>query len=151
MLYNWVTANTDAHAKNYSLLLAGRAVRLAPLYDLGSALPYVGMTPTLRAPGALRGERLKLAMSVDGTYLLAEVRRRDWEALFARLDLDPQHYIERAEEIIARIESELPAVVEPVANAFASSLPDSFRQSITSAISLRRAVLARRPARGRRS
>jgi len=32
-------AGTDAHAKNYSLLLAADQVRLAPLCDIVSALP----------------------------------------------------------------------------------------------------------------
>ncbi|MFX5693309.1 HipA domain-containing protein, partial [Acinetobacter baumannii] len=38
---NWLIGGTDAHAKNYSILIgaAGR-VRLAPLYDVASILPY---------------------------------------------------------------------------------------------------------------
>ena len=31
---------TDAHAKNYGLLLAANQVKLAPLYDIASILPY---------------------------------------------------------------------------------------------------------------
>lgn len=38
--FNWLIAGTDAHAKNFSLLLSGRRVRLAPLYDVASILPY---------------------------------------------------------------------------------------------------------------
>jgi HipA-like C-terminal domain len=39
--FNWLIAGTDVHAKNYALLLGGSgAVRLAPLYDLVSILPY---------------------------------------------------------------------------------------------------------------
>jgi serine/threonine-protein kinase HipA len=37
LMVNWLICGTDAHAKNYSLLLAGRQVRLAPLYDVASA------------------------------------------------------------------------------------------------------------------
>src|SRR4051794_8303644 len=33
LIWNWLIAGTDAHAKNYSLLLAGDQVRLVPLYD----------------------------------------------------------------------------------------------------------------------
>ena len=41
IIYNWLIVGTDAHAKNYALLIgAGGSVRLAPLYDLASALPY---------------------------------------------------------------------------------------------------------------
>lgn len=42
IIYNWLIVGTDAHAKNYSLLLAPGQVRLAPLYDLNSYLPYRG-------------------------------------------------------------------------------------------------------------
>src|SRR5947209_5418022 len=33
LAWNWIIGGTDAHAKNYSLLLAGDQIRLAPLYD----------------------------------------------------------------------------------------------------------------------
>jgi len=36
---NWLIAGTDAHAKNYSILLAPGQTRLAPLYDVASSLP----------------------------------------------------------------------------------------------------------------
>jgi serine/threonine-protein kinase HipA len=40
-VFNWLIGGTDAHAKNYSLLIgSGSTVRLAPLYDLSSQLPY---------------------------------------------------------------------------------------------------------------
>lgn len=37
LAFSWMTAGTDAHGKNYSLLLRGGSVRLAPAYDLISA------------------------------------------------------------------------------------------------------------------
>ena len=40
LAFNWVVCNTDAHSKNYSLLLSPNGVRLAPLYDIWSLLPY---------------------------------------------------------------------------------------------------------------
>lgn len=57
LAWNWLIAGTDAHAKNYSLLLAGPEVRLAPLYDIASALPYGTPERTLR-----------LAMKLGGDY-----------------------------------------------------------------------------------
>lgn len=38
LVFNWLIAGTDAHAKNYGLVLSGTSARLAPLYDLASAL-----------------------------------------------------------------------------------------------------------------
>lgn len=40
LAFNYLIGAPDAHAKNYSLLLAGTHARLAPLYDVASALPY---------------------------------------------------------------------------------------------------------------
>src|SRR3546814_871051 len=40
LAFNWLVAAPDAHAKNYALLLEGPQVRLAPLYDIASALAY---------------------------------------------------------------------------------------------------------------
>lgn len=82
---SWLIVGTDAHAKNYSLLLSGAQVRLAPLYDVASALPYGDDL-----------ERLRLAMKIGGTYRAHLIGPRHWgrvateagvsfEALRARL------------------------------------------------------------------
>jgi serine/threonine-protein kinase HipA len=80
LAFNWLIAGTDAHAKNYALLFgnSGR-IRLAPLYDLGSALPY----------SSLRPDKLTLAMKVGNTYRLRDIRRHHWEKLLrsARVDI----------------------------------------------------------------
>lgn len=39
--FNAITGGTDAHIKNYSVLLAPGLVRFAPLYDLTSYFPYI--------------------------------------------------------------------------------------------------------------
>jgi serine/threonine-protein kinase HipA len=53
--FNWLIAGTDARAKNYSLLPAsGPTVRLAPLYDIASILPYDDVDV----------QKIKLAMNV---------------------------------------------------------------------------------------
>jgi serine/threonine-protein kinase HipA len=67
--FNWLIAGTDAHAKNFSLLLGGRRVRLAPLYDVASMLPYDEFD--------LR--KVKLAMKVGGEYKLSLVGLRQWQ------------------------------------------------------------------------
>lgn len=64
----WVLVATDGHAKNYSLLHAPRKVRLAPLYDVASILPYA--EPQLR--------KVKLAMSIGGKYRVNEIGARQW-------------------------------------------------------------------------
>ncbi|MGX1060110.1 serine/threonine-protein kinase HipA [Bradyrhizobium japonicum] len=71
--FNWLIAGTDAHAKNYSLLLSGPDVRLAPLYDIASILPYHEVD--------LR--KAKLAMKIGGEYKVELIGLRQWQK-FAR-------------------------------------------------------------------
>jgi len=90
----WLIAGPDAHAKNYSILIgaAGRA-RLAPLYDVASALPY----PQLDT------RRMTLAMKIGGEYRLRGVGPRQWRKLAAELRLDHAHVEARVRELAARI------------------------------------------------
>ncbi len=68
-LYNFIILGTDAHAKNYSVLIDHSHYRLAPLYDINSVLPY---------ESRLDGSR-KLAMSVGGQNKWRAIALRDWE------------------------------------------------------------------------
>lgn len=40
VIYSFLVKGSDAHARNYSLLLTPGDIRLAPLYDLNSTLPF---------------------------------------------------------------------------------------------------------------
>lgn len=81
---NWVIGGTDAHARNFSLLIgAGGTARLAPLYDLASALPYPGHY----AP------RLKLAMKVGGEARIGYIRVRHWERFAGDVGLPPEEVL----------------------------------------------------------
>jgi serine/threonine-protein kinase HipA len=84
LIWNWLIAGTDAHAKNYSLLLADNQVRLAPLYDVASALPY-----------DTHERRLRLAMKVGGDYRVFP-HRNSWPAAAKDLGVD-------ADELVARV------------------------------------------------
>ncbi len=78
LAWNWLIAGTDAHAKNYSLLLAGRQVRLAPLYDIASALPY-----------GIHERKLRLAMKIGGDYGVYPFQNR-WPKAARELGIDPE-------------------------------------------------------------
>ncbi len=82
---NWVIGGTDAHAKNYSFLISVSSVQLTPLYDLISVLPY---------PRRVHYREAKLAMRVDREYHLWKVRRRHWEGLAVRCELDPEPLVD---------------------------------------------------------
>ncbi len=80
LAFNHLIGGTDAHAKNYSLLFgAGGNVRLAPLYDISSALPYP----------QLQKRKIKMAMKVGNHYRWWDIRPEDWQATAARLRLEP--------------------------------------------------------------
>lgn len=74
-IFNWIIGGTDAHAKNYSMLLGAQSeARLAPLYDISSILPHLG-------EGEIQAEirDLKLAMKIDKTYEIDGIMPRYWE------------------------------------------------------------------------
>jgi len=89
LIWNWVIAGTDAHAKNYSLLLSGSQSRLAPLYDVASALPY-----------RTHEQRLRLAMKLGNDYRLNVQRPSTWTSMAAQLGLEVESLRERAVEIV---------------------------------------------------
>jgi serine/threonine-protein kinase HipA len=65
VVFNALIGNHDAHAKNFSLLYAGAAPTLAPLYDLLSTAVYDHFTP-------------KMTMKLGGKYKFSEVQARHW-------------------------------------------------------------------------
>jgi serine/threonine-protein kinase HipA len=83
LIWNWLIAGTDAHAKNYSLLLAKGEVRLAPLYDIASALPYDA-----------HERKLRFAMKIGGDYRVYP-ERNTWDRAASELGLDPEAVIDR--------------------------------------------------------
>jgi len=103
LAWNWLIAGTDAHAKNYSLLLAGPEARLAPLYDIASALPY-----------GTHERKLRLAMKLGGDYRV-DPHRNPWPRAARELNLDPTALTVRVREL---------AELAPDALADAVSAPD---------------------------
>jgi serine/threonine-protein kinase HipA len=90
LAWNWLIAGTDAHAKDYSLLLAGGQVRLAPLYDVASALPY-----------GTHDKKLSFAMKIGGDYRVFP-HRNTWARAAEDLGLDPERVLERVADLAAR-------------------------------------------------
>lgn len=69
-VFNFLVGGTDAHAKNFSLLLGdGGTVRLAPLYDIASMLPYISY------------RRIRLAMRIGSSYNFDRTLPRHWQQL----------------------------------------------------------------------
>ena len=114
LIFNWLIGGTDAHAKNYALLLSGSRVRLAPLYDIGSALPY----PDLHV------RKLRLAMKLGGSYSLLARDATVWPKLAAELELPVDDVLDRARHLVQRVpEAFAAAVADPAVADLHSSLP----------------------------
>lgn len=97
LIFNWLTCGTDGHARNYSLLLSGTQVRLAPLYDLNSYLAYSS------------GAGNDLSMSVGGTFRAAGISTDDWTRFAPTLRVDPRWI---REEIRRQSEGVVDALIE---------------------------------------
>jgi serine/threonine-protein kinase HipA len=94
--FNFVIGGTDAHGKNYSILLSsGGRYRLAPLYDVNSWLPYFQ-----------NKKDRKLAMAVDRHRHFDEIYPRHWEAVARKANFNPERAIAHVRDLIARIPDE---------------------------------------------
>ncbi len=104
LAYHWLILGTDAHAKNYSLLLSGQQVRLAPLYDLASLAPYVSYAP-----------KAKLAQKVGGEYRAGKISDGHWVKLARAARIDPPELLERITELAAQLPLAFDAALEDLA------------------------------------
>jgi len=92
--YNWLIAGTDAHAKNYALLIGSEGrVRLAPLYDVASVLPY----PDIDI------QKATLSMKLGGEYRLSNITLHHWHKLAAELHVDPDAMVARVDSFAAQL------------------------------------------------
>ncbi|WBQ05697.1 type II toxin-antitoxin system HipA family toxin [Kribbella sp. CA-293567] len=112
LVWNWVIAGTDAHAKNFSLLLAGDQVRLAPFYDVASALPY-----------DIAEQKMRLAMKFGSDYRV-NPGSSPWKYLASALNLPEEVVRDRAGGVIATVPDAISAAAaDPAVQALGSSLP----------------------------
>ncbi|SNY72622.1 HipA domain-containing protein [Paractinoplanes atraurantiacus] len=130
---NWLLGGTDAHAKNYSLLLMPGQVRLAPLYDVASSLPFDDMYRP----------RLRLAMKIGSEYRIEAITGRHWRAFAERNKLDAGRLLARIDDLAARPPEALrqAASAEMVAS-LGSSLPERLVAEVRDHVTRCRGALA---------
>lgn len=100
--YNWLVLAPDGHAKNFSFLLSGPEVRLAPLYDVASIAPYDA-----------HPRKVKLAQKIAGECRMHVIGRRHWEQLARTVRLQPDEVVDR-----------IVAMAEAIPDAFAEAAAD---------------------------
>jgi serine/threonine-protein kinase HipA len=82
--FNWLIGGTDAHAKNYSLLIsAGDEIRLSPLYDLSSQLTYPELIEQ------------RVAMSIGDQYDIPLIGFTEWQALASACRVNQETLLNR--------------------------------------------------------
>jgi serine/threonine-protein kinase HipA len=120
---NWAIAGTDAHAKNFSVLIAARQVRLAPLYDIASVLPYPRRIPLQKA---------NLALGVGGEYRISKLERRHWLRLIKDFGLAPDaldHVRDTVQAVPGKMEDVCAAArSEGITHPIAGQLEDGVRK-----------------------
>ena len=130
IMLNWIIGGTDAHAKNFSMLIgtAGRA-RLAPLYDVVSTLPY-GFDP----------KRLKMATRIGGKYRLEELYSRHWVRFAKEVHLPPAEVLDAGQTIAEMLPSTCAEIVE---EAHANGLAHPILQRMIEVLTARSEYCAR--------
>ena len=86
--FNWLIGGTDAHAKNYSLLIgADNQIRLSPLYDLSSQLPYPELVDQ------------RVAMKIGDEYSIPLIGFKEWQALASACAIDSEMLMNRLRQL----------------------------------------------------
>jgi serine/threonine-protein kinase HipA len=108
LILNWLIGGTDAHGKNYSILIgAGGLVRLAPLYDVASILAYPDIDP----------QKAKLAMKIGDEYRLRDIGFSEWRKLAADVRVDGDALVGRARAMAAELPDSLADEVRKLRDA----------------------------------
>lgn len=103
VIFNILVANTDAHAKNYSLILpVGSGPRLAPLYDVSSVLHWPHVVQSY-------------AQSIDGKKRGPDaIAGRHWEAIAKDIGYRPTDVKSRVQQIVDALVANKVRVTEAV-------------------------------------
>jgi serine/threonine-protein kinase HipA len=104
VIFNILVVNTDAHAKNYSLILpVGGGPRLAPLYDVSTVLSWPHIVKTY-------------AQSIDGKKRRPDtIAGRNWEALAREVGYRPTDVKNRVQQIVDALVANRAKITDEVA------------------------------------
>jgi serine/threonine-protein kinase HipA len=103
LIFNILVANTDAHAKNYSLILpVGAGPRLAPIYDVSTVLAWPRVVQTF-------------AQSIAGKWRKpGDMAARHWDAVAETVGYRPADVRARVQELVDAMVAARVGVVETV-------------------------------------
>jgi len=105
LVFNVSIGATDAHAKNYSIVLQGDEAILSPFYDVASAIPYDLDTPNTT---------LDSAMKIGDEYRINAIGTRHWVKAGASLRIPADEAESIANDIRDRVVDAFFEVAEEV-------------------------------------
>lgn len=112
LMFSYLTESPDAHAKNYALLVTEGAARLAPLYDMATALPYEHS-----------GLDLSVAMAIGGRRRQGQVLPRSVITMAERdLGVDAGRVLDRYRSMAADLPDAFATVLDGVEAPAAAEL-----------------------------
>jgi serine/threonine-protein kinase HipA len=96
VVFNVLSGNTDAHAKNYSIIIRAGGASLAPMYDVMCGEVWENVTKNL-------------AQKIAGTSRADYLKGRHWQRFARECGLNPKQVVERvgglARSLIAETEA----------------------------------------------
>ena len=101
VIFNVVTGNVDAHAKNYSMLISPGAFRFAPLYDLMCGAAWEGIT-------------LNHAQNIGGQRRGMHIQRRHWQRMATACGLNATATVRRVIRTVDLVFAKLDPAIEAV-------------------------------------
>jgi serine/threonine-protein kinase HipA len=110
VIFNVLVCNTDAHAKNYSIMIAGNGIALAPTYDVMCGEVWGSVTKNLvnKIGGSNRGEQLEA---------------KHWRQFARECGLNPKQVLDRVSVLARSVIAEVAAVEFEVAAMPAGAHP----------------------------
>ncbi|HMI73794.1 MAG TPA: type II toxin-antitoxin system HipA family toxin [Steroidobacteraceae bacterium] len=139
--FNWLIGGTDAHAKNYSLLIgAGDEVRLSPLYDLSSQLPYPELIEQ------------RVAMKIGDHYDIPLIGFTEWQSLALECAVNAEILLNRLRDLANRLPKVISAARDQaLAGGLNHRVITDLATLLTKHVKDRRATLDAAPSERRRS
>lgn len=102
VIFNVLICNSDAHAKNYSVLIgSGGSAKLAPLYDLMCANVYQNVDH-------------QMPQNIAGRYAAADLHADDWESLAREVGLSGASTLRRVAQLAGSVEEHAEATATSV-------------------------------------
>jgi len=119
VVLNVLTCNTDAHAKNYSIMIRGNGASLAPMYDVMCGEVWENVTKNL-------------AQTIAGKSRGDELKGGQWQRFARECGLNPKQVIDRVGALAKSLIAEAGAAESEVAAMPASGhlILDQTRQAV---------------------